>query len=62
MRAVGRRAAYPFRKGTLAKLDEDDSAFNENLNIALQALHLKEHQNTQRDIEQVRDIIKNVQA
>lgn len=62
MKTVGRRAAYPFRKGTLAKLDEDVGAFNENLNMALQALHLKEHQNTQRDIEEVRDLIKSVQA
>lgn len=58
IRAVGRRAAYPFRKGTLAKLDEDVGAFRENLSIALQALHLKEHQNTRNDIEEVKHIVK----
>ncbi|KAK5102777.1 hypothetical protein LTS08_003577 [Lithohypha guttulata] len=62
IRAAGRRAAYPFRKGTLAKLDEDVGAFRENLSIALQALQLKEHQNTQNDIEEVKHIVKSAQA
>ena len=61
-RAVGRRAAYPFRQSTLKKLDEDVDEFRDNVSIALQALQLKEHQNTQDDIEEMRKIVTTVQA
>lgn len=60
--SVGRRAAYPFRRSTLEKLGEDVDNFRDNLSTGLQALQLKEHQNTQNDIEAVNSIIKNVQA
>ena len=59
---VGRRAAYPFKRSTLEDLGDEVSDFRDNLSIALQALQLKEHQNTQNDIEAVNAIIKNIQA
>ncbi|RMZ86570.1 hypothetical protein DV736_g6204, partial [Chaetothyriales sp. CBS 134916] len=59
---VGRRAAYPFKRSTLEDLGDDVSDFRDNLSIALQALQLKEHQNTQDDIEAVNAIVKNLQA
>ncbi|EXJ88027.1 hypothetical protein A1O1_04954 [Capronia coronata CBS 617.96] len=59
---VGRRAAYPFKRSTLEDLGDDVNDFRDNLSIALQALQLKEHQNTQGDIEEVNAIIKDIQA
>lgn len=59
---VGRRAAYPFKKSTLGELSDNVSDFRENLSIALQALQLKEHQNTQDDIAAVNRIVQNLQA
>jgi hypothetical protein len=59
---VGRRAAYPFKRSTLEDLGDDVSDFRDNLSIALQALQLKEHQNTQDDIEEVNTIAKDIQA
>ncbi|KIW97054.1 uncharacterized protein Z519_02446 [Cladophialophora bantiana CBS 173.52] len=60
--SVGRRAAYPFKRSTLEDLGDDVSEFRGNLSIALQALQLKEHQNTQGDIEEVNAIVKDIQA
>lgn len=60
--SVGRRAAYPFRRSTLEKLGEDVDNIHDNLSTGLQALQLKEHQNTQNDIEAVNSIVKNAQA
>ena len=62
IRAVGRRAAYPFRQSTLKKLDEDVDEFRDNVSMALQALQLKEHQNTQDGIEEMKKIMMNTQA
>jgi hypothetical protein len=59
---VGRRAAYPFKRSTLEDLGEDVSDFRANLSIALEALQLKEHQNTQSDIEEVNAIVENLQV
>jgi len=60
--AAGRRAAYPFRRSTLEKLDEDVDDFRDNLSLALQALQLKDHQNTLTDLEEVKKVVKNAQA
>ena len=59
---VGRRAAYPFRRSTLEKLDEDVSDFHDNLSMALKALELEAHQNTQRDMEEMKSILRHAQA
>jgi hypothetical protein len=59
---VGRRAAYPFKRSTLEDLGDDVGDFRDNLSIALQALQLKEHQNTQSDIKEINGIIKDIQA
>lgn len=40
---TGRRAAYPFRKSTLQKLEEDIGEIRENLSFALDALQLRNH-------------------
>jgi ribosomal protein L18 len=59
---VGRRAAYPFKRSTVEDLGDDVNDFRDNLSVALQALQLKEHQNTQNDIGAVATIVKNLQA
>jgi hypothetical protein len=59
---LGRRAAYPFKRSTLEDLGEDVRDFQGNLSVALQALQLKEHQNTQSDIKEVNNIVKDIQA
>ena len=61
-RATGRRAAYPSRQSTLKKLGEDVDEFRDNVSIALQALQLKEHQNIQDHIKEMKKIIANAQA
>ncbi|KAK5045846.1 hypothetical protein LTR84_008939 [Exophiala bonariae] len=59
---VGRRAAYPFKRSTLEDLGDDVSDFRDNLSVALQALQLKEHHNTQGDIEEVNAVARDIQA
>lgn len=58
----GRRAAYPFKRSTLQDLAEEVNEFRDNLSIALQALQLKEHQNTQNDIEEATVILRSIQV
>jgi ankyrin repeat domain-containing protein 50 len=60
--AVKQRAAYPFKKSTIEKLGIDICDFTENLSIALNALQLKEHQNTQSDIEEIKVIVEDIRA
>ncbi|KAF7512590.1 hypothetical protein GJ744_000851 [Endocarpon pusillum] len=59
---AGRRAAYPFRRSTLQRLEEDITDFRDNLSTALQALQLRAHQDIQNDIKEVERIIRNAQA
>lgn len=59
---VGRRAAYPFKRSTLEDLGDDVNDFRDNLSIALQALELQEHQNTQGDIAKVNTIVQGIQT
>lgn len=59
---VGRRAAYPFKRSTLEDLGDEVETFRDNLSVALQALQLKEHQNTQSDIQLINTIVKDIQA
>lgn len=62
VKAIGRQAAYPLRRSTLVKLDEDVGAFRDNLSMAMQVLQLKEHRNTQDVVEEMRTIMKNARA
>lgn len=50
IQSAGRRVAYPFRKGTLQKLEEDISEIRENLYLALDALQLKGNEYNSRGI------------
>jgi hypothetical protein len=57
VQVAGRRATYPFRKSTLEKLDEDIDEIRDNLNFALAALQLKDHQRIQNDIDDIKQLL-----
>ncbi|MCJ1429907.1 hypothetical protein MMC29_007822, partial [Sticta canariensis] len=59
---AARRPAHPFRVSTLTKLDELVSEVRHDLSSALQVLQLKDNQNAQNDIEEVKQSIKIAQA
>lgn len=61
-KAVGRKAAYPLRRSTLEKLDEDVSELRDNLSTVLQALQLKQSQDTHNEIEAIKKLVERVQA
>lgn len=59
---AGRRAAYPFRQSTVRNLDEDVGGFCDNLSFALQALQLKDGQNTKNETQDIVTTIKQEEA
>lgn len=59
---TGREAIYLFKQSILEDLGKDVVRFHNNLSTALEALDLREHQNTQDDIEAVKAIVKSIQA
>lgn len=59
IQVAGRRAAYPFRKSTLQKLEEDINEIHRNLSIALDVLQLKSHNQTQYDISEFKSELKS---
>lgn len=54
VQVAGRRAAYPFRKSTLQKLEEDVGEIRENLSFALNVLQLKHHSQVHYDISELK--------
>jgi hypothetical protein len=62
IQVAGRRAAYPFRKSTLQKLEEDISEIRENLSFALDILQLKSHSHIQDNISEVKAVVERIDA
>lgn len=62
VKVARRRAAYPFRKSTLQKLEEDVSDIRENLSFALDVLQLKSQIKTQDGILEVKSLIERTNA
>jgi hypothetical protein len=62
IKTAGRRAAYPFRKSTLQKLEEDISDIRENLSFALDVLQLKSQSQIQDDISDVKSLVERTNA
>ncbi|KAJ5140290.1 NACHT nucleoside triphosphatase [Penicillium atrosanguineum] len=62
VKVAGRRAAYPFRKSTLQKLEEDVSDIRENLLFALDVLHMKSHSQIQDGISEVKSLVERINA
>ncbi|GES56885.1 hypothetical protein ATETN484_0001009000 [Aspergillus terreus] len=62
VRVAGRRAAYPFRKSTLQKLEEDVSEIRENLSFALDVLQLKSHSQIEDSISEIKALVERTNA
>ncbi|CAG8079967.1 unnamed protein product [Penicillium nalgiovense] len=62
VKIAGRRAAYPFRKSTLQKLEEDVSDIRENLSFALDVLQLKSQSQIQNGISEVKSLVERTNA
>ncbi|KAJ5671287.1 NACHT nucleoside triphosphatase, partial [Penicillium longicatenatum] len=62
VKAAGRRAAYPFRKSTLQKLEEDINDIRENLSSALDVLQLKGQSQIQDGISEVISLVERINA
>ncbi|KAF2962889.1 hypothetical protein GQX73_g10686 [Xylaria multiplex] len=60
LKAAIRRAAYPFRKSTLEKLDEDIGEITDVLRMALQLLQQKSIDCVQDDVEDVKELLQLV--
>lgn len=61
-KVAGRRAAYPFRKSTLQKLEEDVNEIRENLSLALDILQVKSQSQIQDGISDVKALIERTNA
>lgn len=62
VKVAGRRAAYPFRKSTLQKLEEDISDIRENLSFALDVLQLKSQSQIQDGLSEVKSLVERTNA
>ena len=62
IKRAGRRVAYPFRKSTLQKLDEEINDLRANLSTALDVLQLKDNQRMQDDTTGTRVLLDLVRA
>ncbi|KAL4736686.1 hypothetical protein BDV11DRAFT_211045 [Aspergillus similis] len=62
IQSAGRRVAYPFRKSTLQKLEEDISEIRENLSLALEVLQLKSNNTLQEDLSELKLLLEHINA
>jgi hypothetical protein len=62
IQVAGRRAAYPFRRSTLQKLEEDISEIRENISLALDVLHLKSCKQLDDEISNIKLILERINA
>jgi hypothetical protein len=62
VKVAGRRAAYPFRKSTLQKLEEDISDIRENVSFALDVLQLNSQTHIQDSISEVKSLVERTNA
>lgn len=58
VQVAGRRAAYPFRKSTLLRLQEDVGEIRDNLLLAMNVLHLRKGNQIQSDMSELRLLIQ----
>ncbi len=59
---AGRRAAYPFRRSTLQKLDEDIDEINTKLSFALGVLQLKGNKRNEDDITDIKALLNLIKT
>jgi archaellum component FlaC len=55
---AGRRAAYPFRKSTIQKIEEDIGEIRENLSFALKVSQFNIHNRMEDEISAIRSLLK----
>ena len=60
VKVAGRRAAYPFRKSTLQKLEENVDEIRENLSLALDILQVKSNSQIQDGLSDVKALIERI--
>ncbi|OQE18125.1 hypothetical protein PENFLA_c022G00387 [Penicillium flavigenum] len=56
----GRRAAYPFKRGTLLNIEDSISEIRENLSFALEVLHVKDCKTTQDEISGLKLLVDRI--
>lgn len=62
VKVAGRRVAYPFRKSTLQKLEEDINDIRENLSFALDVLQLRSQSQIQDGLSKVKSLVERTNA
>jgi hypothetical protein len=62
IKIAGRRVAYPFRRSTLQKLDEDIGEIRDNLSLALDVLQLNDHKRSEDEIAEIKLLLELVRA
>ncbi|KAJ5935909.1 NACHT nucleoside triphosphatase [Penicillium verhagenii] len=62
VKVAGRRAAYPFRKSTLQKLEEDINEIRENLSFGIEILQLKGQTQVQDSISEIKSLVERTNA
>jgi flagellar motility protein MotE (MotC chaperone) len=62
IKVAGRRVAYPFRKSTLQKLEEDVSDIRENLSFALDVLQTKSHTQIEERQLEIKSLVERTNA
>ncbi|KAJ5936936.1 hypothetical protein N7466_003386 [Penicillium verhagenii] len=62
VKVAGRRAAYPFRKSTLQKLEEDINEIRENLSFGIEILQLKGQTQIQDSISEIKSLVERTNA
>ncbi|KAL5364805.1 hypothetical protein BJX96DRAFT_168590 [Aspergillus floccosus] len=62
VKVAGRRAAYPFRKSTLQKLEEDVADIRENISFALDVLQLRSHTQIEDRTSEIKSLVERINA
>lgn len=57
---AGRRAAYPFRKSTIARIEEDIGEIREDLVLALNVLQFKSHNRIEGEVTDIRAVTERI--
>ncbi|KAL4963354.1 uncharacterized protein BDV14DRAFT_210017 [Aspergillus stella-maris] len=57
-----RQAAYPFRKSTLQKLEEDISEIRNNLSLALDVLQVNSHNILHEEVGEIKSLLNRINA
>ncbi|KAJ5711956.1 NACHT nucleoside triphosphatase [Penicillium malachiteum] len=62
IKVTGRRAAYPFRKSTIQKLEEDVGEIRENLLFGLNIPQIKTQTQIQVDLSEIKSLVERTNA